>query len=116
MNWEDKKQSLTHWAEGHKKGILITMVLVLLISFLMLVGGFLTPKPTPKNEKDVLKKLKETTEKMGKTTKTNYNQVVDVNEMYKKANQLMQKDSLTKEDYAYLKMVDSTFKSLMKQR
>jgi hypothetical protein len=116
MNWENKKQGFAQWAEQHKKSILITMVLVLFISFLMLISGFLTPKPAPKNEKDVLKKLKETTEKMGKTTKTNYNQVVDVNEMYKKANQLMQKDSLTKEDYTYLKMVDSTFKSLMKQR
>jgi hypothetical protein len=109
MNWEDKKQSLAHWAEGHKKGILITMVLVLLISFLILVGGFLTPKPTPKNEKDVFKKLKETTDKVGKTTKTTYNEVVNVNEMYKKA-------SLTKEDYAYLKMVDSTFKAMIKQK
>jgi hypothetical protein len=116
MNWEDKKQSLAHWAEGHKKGILITMVLVLLISFLILVGGFLTPKPTPKNEKDVFKKLKETTDKVGKTTKTTYNEVVNVNEMYKKASQLRQKDSLTKEDYAYLKMVDSTFKAMIKQK
>ena len=51
---------------------------------------------------------------MGKTAKIGLNQAIDVNEMYKKANQIMQKDSLTQADYAYMKMVDSTFKSMTK--
>ena len=77
-----------------------------------MVGFFLKKPPQP----NTLKKLKEVTEKVGKTTKTNYNQAVNINEMYKNASQLMQKDSLTKEDSTYLRMVDSTFKSIMKQR
>ena len=89
------------------------MVLVLFISLLMLIAGLFVKKPP---QKDTLKRLKEATTQVGKTTKTSYNQAVDVNELYKKASLLIHKDSLTKEDYAYLKMVDSTFKSIMKQR
>jgi hypothetical protein len=80
---------------------------------LVLIMGIVFKKP---QQKDTFRKLKENTEKAVKTTRIGYNQAVDVNEMYKKASLLMQKDSLTKEDYTYLKMVDSTFKSIMKQR
>jgi Tfp pilus assembly protein PilO len=113
MNWDSKKQEIGIWAENHKKSIVLGMVLVLFISFLILIVGFFNEK---KPQKDTMKKLKEATEKVGKTTKTNFNQTVNVNEMYKNASQLMQKDSLTKEDSIYLIMVDSTFKSIMKQR
>jgi uncharacterized protein with PQ loop repeat len=113
MNWENNKQAIAIWAEKHKKGILISMVLVLFISLLVLIMGIVFKKP---QQKDTFRKLKENTEKAVKTTRISYNQAVDVNEMYKKASLLMQKDSLTKEDYTYLKMVDSTFKSIMKQR
>jgi Tfp pilus assembly protein PilO len=113
MNLDSKKQAIAIWAENHKKGIVVGMVLVLFISLLILIAGFFVKKPPQPN---TLKKLKEATEKVGKTTKTNYNQAVNVNEMYKNASQLMQKDSLTKEDSSYLRMVDSTFKSIMKQR
>ena len=113
MNLDSKKQAIAIWAENHKKGIVLGMVLMLFISLLILIVGFFMKKPP---QKEVLKKLKEATEKVGKTTKTNYNQAVNVNEMYKNASQLMQKDSLNKEDSTYLRMVDSTFKSIMKQQ
>jgi hypothetical protein len=39
-----------------------------------------------------------------------------VNELYQNSKAIMQKGNLTKEDYAYLKMADSTLKSIIKQR
>ena len=113
MNLDSKKQAIAIWAENHKKGIVLGMVLVLCISLGVLIAGFFVKKSP---QKETLKKLKEVTEKVGKTTKTNYNQAINVNEMYRNASQIMQKDSLTKEDSTYLRMVDSTFKSIMKQQ
>ena len=87
------------------------MVSVLFVSLLIRIAGLFFQK---QQEENALQKLKMTTQKVGQATKTGFNQAVDVNEMYKKANQIMQKDSLTQEDYAYMKMVDSTFKSMTK--
>lgn len=117
MNLDTQKQVLEVWADRHKKGILIGMVLMLFMCLITLIAGLFLSKSNQENkEKNSFKKLKETTEKVSKTTKIGFNQAVDANELYKKASALMQKDSLTKEDYTYLKMVDSTFKSIMKQQ
>ncbi len=113
MITESQKQTVIEWAEKHKKGILIGMVLILFISLLILIAGLFAEKP---QKETPFKQFQETTDKVGKTAKTTFNQAVDINELYKNANQIIKKDSLTKEDYAYLRMVDSTFKTIMKQK
>lgn len=108
-----KERTLT-WIENHKKGVLIAMVVILFFSLLMLIIGQFNRKQ--KTEDDPIKRFKETTQKVGKNTKTSYGAIADVNELYQTSKAIMQKDSLTKEDIAYLRMADSTLTSIIKTR
>ena len=80
MITESQKQIVIECVEKHKKGILIGMVLILFISLLILIAGLFVVSP---QKETPFKQFQETTDKVGKTAKTTFNQAFDINELYK---------------------------------
>jgi uncharacterized membrane protein (DUF106 family) len=105
------KERITNWIELHKKGVLVAMILVLLIGLITLITRPFTHKNNRGEE--AFKKLKEKSQKTSSRLKSGYRNMEDVQELYLKAKKMMEKDSLTKEDYEYLRSADSTLKSLI---
>lgn len=106
------KNTLREWMDKHPKEILIGMVLSLFVCLCIMIVGLFRRKTT--TEEDLLKRFKETTQKAHKTSQTSYGAITDVNELYQKSKSIMQKDSLSQEDIAYLRMADSTLTALIK--
>jgi Tfp pilus assembly protein PilO len=111
---EARKVHIGLWLEAHKKAIVIAMLITVFINLLIMVFSVLTLRTKPHT--GGINKLKQAKEKVHEATKIKYDNAVNVNNLYQKANAIMQKDSLTKNDYEALKSIDSTMQSLIKVR
>lgn len=64
---------------------------------------------------DELLKIKKTTRKIQSSSKNKYSEYASVQALYLQAQTIMKKDSVTKADYAQLKLIDSTMRALIKK-
>lgn len=114
---QDIKSAFKNWLNNHKKNILLCIVSIVFCELIYVSVRFFSYKEKPDVEFRVneLTKLKKTVRKVQTSSKNKYSEYANVQDLYRKAQSIMKKDSISKADYVQLKLIDSTMRTLIKK-
>jgi len=111
---QNRKRQFKNWTDNHKKQILIGVLICVFCELVLLSVRFYNYKDDKPLANELLK-FKKTTRKIQASSKNKYSEYASVQALYLQAQTIMKKDSVTKADYAQLKLIDSTMRTLIKK-
>ncbi len=111
---QNSKNAFKHWIDSHRKPVIIGVLACVFCELVFLSVRFYNYKDN-KPLADELLKIKKTTRKIQASSKNKYSEYASVQALYMQAQTIMKKDSVTKADYAQLKLIDSTMRTLIKK-
>lgn len=111
---ENAKMDIKNWMDKYKKQILMGVLICVFAEFVFLSVRFYNYKDEKPLANEWIK-LKKTTRKIQSANKNKYSEYANVQALYMQAQSIMKKDSVTKADYAQLKIIDSTMRTLIKK-
>ncbi|GEM_PF-898667 len=111
---KNRKLQFKNWTDNHKKQILIGVLICVFFELVLLSIRFYNYKDSKPLTNELIK-VKKMTRKIKSASKNKYSEYASVQALYQQAQSIMKKDSVTKADYAQLKLIDSTMRTLIRK-